>query len=174
MSKEGSSEAGKSSVFGEPGQFLISLPDRMKSLQKSHECEVRAALYDAVDLILQTGSQTPEWVLEAVLKLLGETMEARTGTARYRQDMKDFRRYQAFKTAKSYGQTDAEARDTAVEVLDGTFAAVGSSETIKTSVSKVKKKLIEEKGRYAYYPARRASQNLTNTPTWHLKHNSKP
>ena len=110
-------------------------------------------------------------MIEGAIKIIGDRLKIGFTTgkgasgnelAKYKADMKHFRRWQAVKRRLDQGATLVDACYEAADELQGTFAK-GGEQTVKLSYKVVEDHLPNVKERMRYYNAMREVRYLTDT-----------
>lgn len=179
MANEGPT-AKSSSMFDEQPWVLFRMSPRLEELRLFYDQGVMPALYDALMLVKDSGCPAPEWVIDGALRAVGDRLKLGFPTgkgasgnelARYRNDMKHFRRWQAVMLLLQEGISSMDVFDEAANRLKGNFAHAGE-DAVKKSFQRVKKDLQNPKRRLRYYRAMREVQELTDTATPSVKDKS--
>jgi hypothetical protein len=107
-------------------------------------------LYDALLHATAAGQLTPDWLVEA---LRGAIIRGRTGqiARRFRERMRDVRRYRCVQDLRRKGLSEDDALDQAVTVLAATDATT-LRRTIEASYDRVTRDLKRAGPESAYFP----------------------
>jgi hypothetical protein len=143
-----------------PAKGTQTLAARLARMKAAYELGVIWALNDALNLFLQVGGVTPDWVLDGAIKVIQDRLQngkpiAKGGpggneTSKKKYDMKHFYRWKVVKQLLKTGISQTAAFSEAVPHLAAKNDTV-SWETVRDSYKRVEADWLDPIKRQKYY-----------------------